>query len=144
MLVAHSGRKPGLTLEREGGPSTMQAWADEILEGVEAVANVIDGDDGGGDYTRACQAQRLRLDDPERTPSARLLAAMREEGLGYQDFMMDRAGSLTEWLAARQPDGERLTALADEARQSIERQREIEAGESRSFEAHLEAYFHSA
>ena len=34
--------------------------------------------------------------------------------------------------------------LETEARESLERQREIEAADARSFEAHLAAYFHGA
>ncbi|MEO1595736.1 MAG: glutamate--cysteine ligase [Pseudomonadota bacterium] len=141
VLVAHSGRKPGLELDDRGEARGLRDWADEILEGVEAVANVIDGDDGG--YTKACRAQRVRLDDAAQTPSARLLDAMHSAGLGFHDYMMAQSRTQTDWLAERAIDASRLDALEREAHASLARQRELDKAPSPSFEAHLDAYFHA-
>ncbi|MEN0045314.1 MAG: glutamate--cysteine ligase, partial [Pseudomonadota bacterium] len=141
VLVAHSGRKPGLELDAGGAARSLRDWASEILEGVEAVANVIDGDDGG--YTEACQAQRVRLDDAAQTPSARLLDAMHREGLGFHDYMMAQSREQTDWLAERAIKASRLDTLEREARASLARQRDLDAAPSPSFESHLDAYFHA-
>jgi hypothetical protein len=89
--VTMDGRKPGLTLTRDGQPVTLQAWADDLMADIETVGRRLDEIRGGDEHVRAIAAQREKLADPERTPSARVLRTMRENGQSFLAFALAQA-----------------------------------------------------
>jgi glutamate--cysteine ligase len=140
--TARHGRDPSLKLLRNGQPVPFVAWGKEIVAGVRAVAEVIDGAAEGQDYRAAVDAECAKLADSGATPSARLLAELEEAQAGFFEFAMETARGHREYfhaLAALNP--ERQAELELEARDSVKRQREIEASDRLSFDAYLENYF---
>ena len=81
------------------------------------------------------------IQDPELTPSARVLREMREED---QPFFRIAMGYSTTWAA--QFRTEELPAdveerLTQEAARSLQAQKDIEAADNISFEQYLDNYF---
>ncbi|MDZ7686312.1 MAG: hypothetical protein U5O39_16030 [Gammaproteobacteria bacterium] len=78
---------------------------------------------------RSLTAQRSRLDDPQATPSGRMLADMKRDALPYFRFAMDRARAHNEILQAESLSPDRSAYYAELAERSRKEQASIEAAE---------------
>lgn len=138
--VARRGREPGLTVPRDGMEVDLRSWAAEIVEGVSAVAELLDDD--SGDYRAAAAAEAAKLSDLEACPSALVLAALNEERVSYFDFALGMAERHRRYFADLSPLPEAKRAhLEQEAVASLERQAALEATPSMPFEDYLAAYY---
>lgn len=143
-LVARQGRKPSLRLARDGRDILLKDWAGEIISGVAAVAELIDREGHSGSYGDAVAEMLARIEDPDRTPSARLLHELRESDASFFEFGLEVARGHKEYFSTIAPlPKARAQELEQEARLSVERQSEIEAADDISFEEYLARYFAS-
>ncbi len=142
LAAARRGRDPDLRLARNGRAVTLATWGKEILDGTRAVAELIDRGDGSHDYAEAVVAQAALLQDADCTPSARLLEELRVAGCGFFDFAMLAAQGHREYFRSiTSLPVEREAEFADEARDSLMRQREIEQADVISLDEYLANYF---
>lgn len=144
--VARDGRRPGLTLERPGaggaaGRVLLRDWAREICDDMVAVARLIDPDESLG-HVAAIRVQRDVVDEPDATPSARLLADLRASRLPLAEYGLDLARRTRAYFDAlpAELNGTRAR-LAAEAVASRERQAAIEAADRIDFDAYLAEWF---
>ncbi len=138
--TAHRGRDPDLTLSRDGNAAPLADWAREILERMAPVAELLDGG-AGGPRTSNLARQRAKVDDPDLTPSARVLREMRERREGFFGFANRIAEERRAEVAARPPDPDRDRRFDAMAQASVSRQREIEAADREDFDTFLARYF---
>lgn len=138
--VTMEGRKPGLALSRDGSPVAMQAWADEVMAKVEIVGRRLDEIRGDNAHVRAIAVQREKLADPERTPSARVLRTMRDNGQSFLAFARAQSEAHAAYFRARPLADADAQAAAALAAQSLAEQAELEAKEGGSFDAFVAAY----
>ncbi len=138
--VTMEGRKPGLELVRDGVPVAMRDWAEETLDKIEAAARVLDEIRGGDEHVRAVAAQREKLADPEKTPSARVLREMRERGESFIEFASRHSAAHAEFFRARPLDAVELEAANALAGRSLAEQADLEGKEAGSFDAFVAAY----
>ena len=141
-LTATEGRDPEFRLRRDGKDVLLRDWAKEIVEDVRAIAEIIDRGEGGDAYVQAVDAQSLLVDDPDATPSARILDELRLDGTGFFHFAMKCALGHKEYFSELESlSGDRLALYENEAAESLQRQRQIEASDKISFDEYLEQYF---
>jgi glutamate--cysteine ligase len=142
LRVAREGRRPGLVVPHGGIERGLEDIGSEILEGVAAVAELLDVDQEG--YVMAVEAAREALREPARTPSAALLAALQSESASFAEYSLELARSHAAYFRefALSPDRER--ALEELARRSIEEARALANDDRRSFEEYLREYFAEA
>ena len=140
-LVAHRGREPGLTLIRDGRAVPLKGWAWELLDAVQAVAELLDAGRGGNDYRRAVREQGDKVCDPEETPSARMLAEMRANGEGFYAFAHRLSQQHRKTFAERPLAPQRQAELDAEAGASLDRQAAIEAADDQDLDSFLARYF---
>ncbi len=139
--VACRGRQPGLELFRNGETILLKDWAAEILQGMQGVCELLDANHSGTGYGDALAEQQARVDDPDLTPSARMLEEMRASGESFSDYALRLSRShMQHYLDQPLPESAEQ-ALAAAARTSLKKQEEIEVAETRSFEEHLRRYF---
>jgi glutamate--cysteine ligase len=140
--TATNGRNPDFRLIRDGKETSLKKWAHEILRDVKSIAEIIDRGDGGDTYVQAVNAQIELVENPDATPSARILEEMKQGQTGFYHFAMSCARGHKDYFAALEPLSEdRLQVYEDEATQSIQRQRDIEAADDMSLESYLAKYF---
>ncbi len=143
-LTAKRGREPGLALRRNGQTIVLSDWAREIVDKVAAVADVIDQQEGDGSYRDAVSFAAAQVAEPESTPSARLLQEICELNCSFFEFALDAARRHKDYFASIAPmPPERAQQIEREARESVQRQRDIEARDDISFEEYLARYFAS-
>ena len=83
-----------------------------------------------------------KVEDPEKTPSARVIDELRSADCSFFEFALATSRGHKEYFASIAPmRAERYEELEQEASESIERQRQIEATDSISFEQYLDNYF---
>ena len=136
--VAAEGRRPGLQLRAtQGGEVALTDWARNICSGVLEVAQAMDSEQ----TVAAVRAQLDVIEDPDLTPSARLLAELEQTQQSFVDYALSVGKDFAEYFAALDPQlNTRWAALEEESRVSIERQQRIEADDTLSFAEYVERY----
>jgi glutamate--cysteine ligase len=141
LLVARRGREPGLMLNRDGREVPMTQWAGELLESMQGLCEMLDHGEPARPYSSALEQQCAKLDDVERTPSARLLAEMRQTG----ETFFQLAGRMSKlhkdyFLGLYPPNESRLAEFAAAAQESHAAQQRIEAADDTDFDTYLARY----
>lgn len=140
-LVARRGREPGLALLRGGAAVPMRDWAGEILGAMQGVAALLDAGRGSA-YSTAVAAATALLDEPDSTPSARLLAELRASGEPLDRFGLARSRRWREYFLALPPEASaNYRLLEEEALASLDRQCWIEEHDTLDFDDYLAAYY---
>ncbi|PIE20577.1 MAG: glutamate--cysteine ligase [Neptuniibacter caesariensis] len=138
--VVTRGREPGLTLVHDNEEQRLAEWGFELLAEIGKTAALLDSTLGVSRYADSVTAQAEKLGNPELTPSAQVLAAMRETGLGYNEFIMQQAEAHKQSLLAKPISSTMLDALTKLSQSSLEEQAEIEAQDNIDFDAYLAEY----
>lgn len=139
-LVARRGREPGLHLRRSDGEISLQAWGTAICKEMVAVARLLDPDGRQG-HVEAIRHHARGIEDPAQTPSASLIAELRERQQSLAAYGLDLARRTREYFLSLGPElNQHRELLATEARQSLLRQAQMEAGDVLDFDAYLARY----
>jgi glutamate--cysteine ligase len=138
LAVAREGRRPGLKLPENERERPLAQWAEEVLESVGRVAALLDVDNEG--YVAAVEAAEAAVRDPDRTPSAALLAALRREQASFFEYTLALARSHAAYFRDLVLTGEREAALQDVAERSLKEAAVMAAVGGESFSAYLERY----
>ncbi len=140
-LVARRGREPNLMLRREGRDFSMSEWARELLDSMQGVCEMLDQGEAARPYSTALEQQRAKIDDVERTPSARLLAEMRQTGETFHQLALRMSKLHKDYFLGLYPPNEsRLGEFGAQALESHDAQRKIEAADRTDFDAYLAHY----
>jgi glutamate--cysteine ligase len=142
VTVARRGREPGLMLWRDGRDVPMQTWAQELLDSMTGICEVLDRGDKSRPYTQALAVQAAKLADVALTPSARLLQELTSTDESFFDLALRMSKTHKDYfLDLYPPNEERLAEFATQAQESLQRQAAIEAADKGTFEQYLERYF---
>ena len=139
--VAHRGREPRLTLEHRGVRLPMRAWAVEILESMLPICEVLDSVEGGAWFEDALDDQMAKVRAPDRTPSARMLAEMRDRGEGFYHFARRLSQQHHRYFIERQLSAGRVAELDARGTASLAEQQRLEAEPQQPFGEFLADYF---
>lgn len=139
--VVDEGRRPGLSLRSEGRDRPLQDWGHTILDGVTAVAGMLDSALGGDAHRQACLRVRSTLDDAEQTVSARQLTTLRAAGTDYARMIMDNARAHHRHFRERPLPPQAAADFEDMRALSLRQQAEAESADTGSFEAYLAHYY---
>lgn len=139
--VVSYGRKPGLQLETDEGSMPMHELADDILDKMSPVAEIMDGLVEDDRYTKAVGHSREMIIDPERTPSARLISEIQSSGKSFINWTIDQSEVFQDQLRSEAVNSDLLARLQYHSEQSVENQTNIEKHDTMSIEEYLDAYF---
>ena len=139
--VAERGRDPGLKLRRDGGEVLLRDWAREIFDQMSITCDLLDKDDAAPVYCQTLQQQKAKIEEPELTPSARILSEMLENREEFSEFSLRMSKQHQQWFAERPLAAERQSELEQMARESLEKQRQIEDSDEIPFDQFLQNYF---
>jgi len=142
MATALNGRDPGLVLERRRDPALpLRRWVREILDELQPIGELLDLGEHGRPYATAVVEQREALADPDRTPSARILAEMRASGENFFQYARRWSEQHRQYFQSLPLDENRARFFTETAERSLGEQAVIEAGDKISFEEFLRRYF---
>ncbi|HLT03686.1 MAG TPA: glutamate--cysteine ligase [Pseudomonas sp.] len=139
--TATEGRRPGLLLQNQNGqPVELRQWAGELLDAMAPVAALLDQARGGQEHAQALRAQRDKVEDVELTPSARVLASLRERGESFTAFAQRLSHEHARRFLAAPLSAQERAQFEALARESLEAQQRIEAEDEGDFETFVAAY----
>jgi glutamate--cysteine ligase len=139
LTVAREGRRPGLMLVDGGRERTVRERGLELIAGIREVAELLDADAEG--YVAAVDAADEALRDPERTPSAGLLAALRSERASFFEYTLALARTHAAYFRDFALAAAREQALIETARRSLDEAEAMAGKDARPFPDYLRDYF---
>ena len=139
--VAHMGRKPGLEIDKNGQKTSLKTWACDILKSMEAVCEILDANDTEKPYSRALQQQVETVENPELTPSARILHDMKEQQHPFGYIGLNMSKKHKHHFKKNKLDTQTTQKFDEMSHTSHHKQRKIEANDSHSFDEFLVKYF---
>lgn len=141
-LVARRGRDPSLRLSRgDGRQVRLSRWAEELFDALQAPAMMLDEAHRSSRYRDNLAVLRIRVEAPQQTPSAMVLAEMQERDEEFVHFAMRISEKHHQHFVSRPLSDAVRQRFAEAARESLAEQRRLEESDPLSFEAYLEAYF---
>ena len=141
MLVAHRGREPGLMLETGNAPILLKDWAEQIFADMKPLCELMDGDNPEKPYTSALQRQWQLVQNPELTPSARILQQMVERNKPFASLALLTSAEHERYFREQKLDDENTRHFMEMARASLAKQKEIEDSDRLTFDDFLQHYF---
>jgi glutamate--cysteine ligase len=146
LLVAHQGRKPGLDLQRVNAEKALQAvslqdWASELCNKMKPVASLLDRANHCENYFSSVKSQIASVFDPDLTPSARMLAEMKEKDEGFFHHAQRMSKHHYQYYKTHALSQDKIKFFEKLASDSLEKQKQIEADDSISFDDYLQNYF---
>ncbi len=141
VTVARRGREPGLTLQRDGRDVSMNAWARELVDSMQGIAEIFDRGDPARPYQAALAVQAAKVHDAALTPSARMLSELETTGESFFDLALRMSRQHKEYfLALYPPNVERQAEFKAAAEESLRAQQSVESKDRLSFEQYLAQY----
>jgi glutamate--cysteine ligase len=140
LKTVKEGRRPGLHLQRQGQPVELKAWATELLQSFAPISRLLDQAHGGEHYQQALQRQQAKVDDCSLTPSARVLAELRERGESFRAFALRHSQEHAQALRAQPLSAAQVASFEAMAAQSLAEQAELEGAEAGDFDTFVAAY----
>ncbi len=138
--VVKEGRRPGLMLQQNGQPIAMRDWGRELLERIGPLADLLDAQQQGDMHRRSLAIQAAKLEHPELTPSAKVLAAIKANGGSFHRFGLLQSALHANHFRSHPPEAELAQSYAKMAEQSLAEQAKLEAGDTVSFDQYIAAY----
>lgn len=139
--VVNRGRAPDLKLLRCGGrEQSLKDWGTEIFDGLSMIADILDQAHGDRSFSQAIKAHREKLSHPDATPSARILDTLREKNISYFEFSLEQSKAHRDTFNGHALAQQQMDNFSNLAKESLARQREIEANDSLSFDQFLNNY----
>lgn len=141
MLVAHRGRLPGLKLRFNDEDVLLKDWALEICDNMYALCEMLDLKVEGQPYTDALKRQISKVQDPDLTPSARMLAEMQENEDSFHRFASRMSKLHQHYFKGFTLSDKENHFFTKLAKDSLDKQIEIEESDNISFGEYLQNYF---
>jgi glutamate--cysteine ligase len=141
LAVANFGRKPGLELAKNNQKILLKDWATEILDAMQPVCAILDQDDAEKTYSCALEKQRLVVENPDLTSSARTLEQMTQLRQPYARFALNTSAEHEQYFKRNKLDENHAQRFKEMAAESHDKQQEIESKDQISFDDYLKCYF---
>jgi glutamate--cysteine ligase len=139
--IVYRGRDPELELLNHQESFRFTEWAGELLTELEEVAGVLDTAKGGSVHRDSVRRQMAKVRDPELTPSARILADLRESKLTFYEFGLQQAIRHANEFRASALEAERLARYQQLAKDSLAAQHRIEQEDELDFDKYLASFY---
>jgi len=118
--VALNGRDPNLRLSKSGDDILLRDWAKQIFDEMSLGCDLLDLRDETPIYCSALQQQRAKIENPDLTPSARMLAEMIENKEEFFEFSLRKSMQHKQWFS-RETVRSRAVSSIPGSRKSVHR-----------------------
>lgn len=139
--VAHHGRKPGLSLRKQGKDIALQEWCGEIFLVLQRLASTMDNAKGISCYSKAVAKFQPCVDSVEATFSAQMLQKMEKGNLSYYDLVADIGVQYCHQFNGDTLEDDVLKKFEEISVQSLHDKKMVEQKEQPGFDLFLKDYF---
>ena len=136
-----NGRSGTNTITTPEGDRDARTEMREILDNIRPVAELLDQVCGNSDYASTLQKQFNKVEDPDLTPSARIINQMLGEDLSFYEISMQASEDSEKKFKRESLDPATYRSYELLAEQSHQKRNDIEASDSLTFDEFLEDYF---
>ncbi len=141
--VAHNGRDPELKLVKQQQQVSLQSWGRELLNEMQSICSILDEQNNTTKYMQALEYQQAKIEDSRLTPSARVLQDMRDNQECFFEFANRISKQHEKQLRNNRLSEKDMIFFKNHVRQSVEKQGQIEASDTQTFDQFLHNYFSS-
>jgi glutamate--cysteine ligase len=134
------GRRPGLMLHDGDTEASLQSLGQQLLERIRPVADLLDARHGDTVHADAMAAQAAKLANPDLTPSAHVLAALRANGGSFAAFGLAQSERHADYVRSHPPSAQEAGYFAELAAVSLAEQAAMEAAPQSNFDDYVAAY----
>lgn len=140
--VVNRGRQPGLTLWSEAeGEVELRRWAEHLMRGLAPIADMLDKAHDSRAYTESLELQSAKVKASELTPSARLLADMHSQNLGFSELARRMSDEHRDYFRQHPLQGRALDKMQSLATRSLAEQAALEQADTLGFDEYLARYY---
>lgn len=139
--TAHHGREPNLKLNRNGKPVRLSVWATEIFTAMRDVSEFLDSSYSGTPYQIALDELFQSIQDPDLTPSARILSEMTQKEEPFFPFSMRYAEQNATYFESLSLSNEKKLFFEKAASKSLVDQQQMVENDQMDFPEFLQRYF---
>lgn len=140
-MMVYQGRNPNLMLHDNSGQRAFLEWGHALFEEMRPVAQILDQHNHTQRYEQTLNKLLERLDNPELTPSARMLREMKETGQTYFRVAMNHALQHRSYFLETELPAEIMAQYRAMASDSLQQQQQIEGSDTQSFDDFLASYY---
>ena len=138
--VVTRGREPGLKLLVHNTEQAMRPLAHELFDDMQPVAKILDTAYGGSRYTQTLADLRTRIDAPDTTPSAQVLAGTQQHG-GLVPYTLHLSKQHHQSLLGQALDAAMNSKFSAATVDSLQEQQALEAKPQIRFEDYVAQYY---
>jgi glutamate--cysteine ligase len=138
--VTTRGREPRLMLSTPRGETVLEELARRLLHQCGLTAQLLDTEHDTTDYAQSVAAQHAKIDDPNLTPSARIIESIKNSALSYNEWVLALSKQHKKTITSRPVAADIIEQLANEAKDSLLRQSRIEEDDTVDFDTFMRRY----
>ena len=136
--VAIEGRKPDLAIQKPSGERVeLKAYALELFTNIECVAKQM-----GAEYLDAVLAEKQKVLDSTKTPSAKLIKLAKEQG--YKNAILDISKKVSKEFRDYKLSDTENEALKSKAKESVEIEKALSLNDKITLAEYVDLYYQSA
>ncbi len=141
------GRKPDLVLQSDDGEVSFVSAAKQLFDQLSLCASLLDHSvkpnspqDNADAFQQAVSEQRTKLENPERTPSARMLHALQEDHADYAELICALSKQHQVKLGSQSNEEKCDQYLTNKAKESFLEEHKVRASDTSDFASYLNQY----
>ena len=138
--VITRGREPGLMLTTHTGEATLAETGKSLLTQMRMTAELMDHLHKTQSYSASVNDQMEKLEDASLTPSAQVLQSLQSKELDYTQWILLKSREHKNSFARSSTNKTVLQNLTRKAAESLNKQQQIEAGDTIDFDLFLKEY----
>ncbi|MCF8200240.1 MAG: glutamate--cysteine ligase [Sulfuritalea sp.] len=138
--IVNHGRQPDLSLLVHNREQSFRPIARALFDDMQPFAQMLDVAYGGNNYAATLDRLRARIDHPETTPSAQVLAAATEHN-GLSKFALKKSLQHHASLLTQQLNAATLKKFEESAQVSLVEQQRLESLPQEPFEDYVARYY---
>ena len=140
--VVREGRNTNLMLHhKQHGKLSLHTWGTQLLEGMKPVAEMLDLANQCDGHSKSLEAQRLKLEDPDLTPSGQILNTLKKDKITFAQYALKQSQKHKETLTNHTLTEEQTLRMTDMVKKSLQEQIALEDNEESIFDEFLSNYF---
>jgi glutamate--cysteine ligase len=139
--MVYQGRNPELMLRDGQDERSVQEWGRTLFKEMAPVAELLDSHHQSNRYSTMLTTLAKRLDNPELTPSARILKEMSDTGQTYFKVAMNYAKQHRDHFLSTELPKDIAEQYREMATQSLQQQQQVESEDQQPFDQFLADYY---
>lgn len=139
--VINRGREPGLLLSTTKGEMIpLTAAGNMLLAQIQMTGELLDQVHETKAYSLSIATQKQKLEDTSLTPSAQVLTALKNTGLSYSQWIVQKSREHKDFFSQSPFSIAELNNLVKKAKASLQKQQQMEAADRLTFDQFLAEY----